>query len=24
LSNPGKNIIRAVWVNSVPYIFSTR
>ena len=24
LSNPGKTIARAVWVNSVPYIFSTR
>jgi transcriptional regulator with XRE-family HTH domain len=24
LSNPGKKTIRAVWVNSVPYIFSTR
>ncbi len=24
LSNPGKKAARAVWVNSVPYIFSTR
>lgn len=24
LSNPGKDIVRAVWVNSVPYIFSTK
>jgi transcriptional regulator with XRE-family HTH domain len=24
LSNPGKEVARAVWVNSIPYIFSTR
>ena len=24
LSNPGKKVARAVWVNSVPYIFSTK
>jgi len=24
LSNPGKQVTRAVWVNSVPYIFSTK
>ena len=24
LSNPGKQVARAVWVNSVPYIFSTK
>jgi transcriptional regulator with XRE-family HTH domain len=24
LSNPGKSIARAVWVNSIPYIFSTK
>ena len=24
LSNPGKQAARAVWVNSVPYIFSTK
>lgn len=24
LSNPGKGIARAVWVNSIPYIFTTR
>ena len=24
LSNPGKQMARAVWVNSVPYIFSTK
>ena len=24
LSNPGKTVARAVWVNSIPYIFSTK
>jgi uncharacterized cupin superfamily protein len=24
ISNPGKQVARAVWVNSVPYIFSTK